>query len=150
MKTINVVYKEPNKPAEQRTVEIEKNLLNTMQKLVGGGHNVDVQHVPIGPGVTILVDEDGLAKNLPDNCGFVGNIVFVQDVFISEDEGYDWGSLDEETARKALRWCFRHTDDVHPDRSGTVRILTNEEEIKQYRASVAAMNRAKVVEWRSL
>lgn len=142
---LKLVVKEPGKPAEVREVDAT-DVLGAMQLLVGGY----VQAVPVGPGVTILVDEDGLAKNKSDNCGFVGTFVFVEDVLISEDEGYDWGSLSDENVGKALRWCQRYGSAVHPDRSGGISIVFGAEEIKKHREELAVDAESKLMEWQAL
>src|SRR4051812_23362910 len=100
--TMRVIVKHPDQPAVQEDVDAS-DMLGAMQKLVGGY----VQAVKIGPDVVVLCDEDGLAKNKPDNCGFVGSIVFVEEVLISPDEGYEWGSLSDDNVRKAVVWCQR-------------------------------------------
>lgn len=142
---LKVVVKEVNKPAN--VVEIEgTDPLEMMQRTVGGY----VQAVGIGPGVTILMDEDGLAKGLPDNCGFVGTLVFVEEVLISEDEGYDWGSLSEDNQRKAMAWCAKYDRALHPDRSGQVQIVFGEEAIRQHRERAAVDAQSKLMEWQSL
>jgi hypothetical protein len=147
---LTVVVKEPNKSAVRRTVQVKESILDTVQKLVGGGKNAYVEQVGIGPGVTILVDEDGLAKDLPDNCGYVGNLVFVQDVFISDEEGYDWGSLDENNVRKVLAWCVRHAKDVQPNKDRRPHIMTDPKQIEEHRRRLKADAQAKLVEWESL
>jgi hypothetical protein len=142
---LKLVVKEVNKPAN--VVEIEgTDPLVMMQQTVGGY----VQPVGIGPGVTILMDEDGLAKGLGDNCGFVGTLVFVEEVLISEEEGYDWGSLSEDNQRKALAWCAKHDRALHPDRSGKTQIIFGEEAIRQHRERAAADAQSKLMEWQSL
>jgi hypothetical protein len=142
---MKVVVKEPGKIAEVREVDAT-DILATMQGLVGGY----VQAVAVGPNVTILVDEDGLAKNKFENCGFVGTFVVVEDVLISEDEGYDWGSLSDENVRKALAWCHKHSREVHPDKSGNFDIVFGDEEIKRHRERLAEDAQSKLMEWQSL
>ena len=142
---MKIVVKEPNKNAEIREVDTTNGVLSAMQVLVSGY----VQSVDIGP-VSILCDEDGLAKNRPDNCGFVGTIVFVENVWISEEEGYDWGSLSDENARKALAWCQKYYAEPHPDRSGKATVIFNENEIEQYRSKLAMDAKSKLMEWQSL
>lgn len=142
---MKLVIKEPNKPA--KVCELSGNdTLAIAQKAVGGY----VQSIAIGPEVSILVDEDGLSKNLPDNCGFVGTFVFVQEVLISKEEGYDWGSLNEENVRKALAWCEKHSEEVHPDKSGSVIVITGDNNIKTYREQLASDAQSKLMEWQSL
>ena len=147
---LTVVVKEPNKPAARHTVQVKESVLDTVQKLVGGGKNAYVEQIGIGPRVNILVDEDGLAKELPDNCGYVGNLVFVQDVFISDEEGYDWGSLDESNIRKVLAWCVKHAGEAHPNRDGMPRIITDPKQIEEHHRRLKADAQAKLVEWESL
>lgn len=57
---IYVMSVSPNKPAEM--VEIT-NDLNSLQQAIGGGY---IQIVPLKKGL-LICDEDGIAKNLPDN-----------------------------------------------------------------------------------
>lgn len=142
---LKVVVKEVDKPAT--VVEIKgTNLLKMMQKTVGG----HVESVGVGPEVNILMDEDGLSKGLKDNCGFVGTLVFVEDVLISEDEGYDWGSLSEENQRKAIEWCKKYEGTLHPDRTGQIQIVVGEEQIRYHRERATVHFNSKIMEWQSL
>jgi hypothetical protein len=143
--TMRVVVKHPNQPAVQEDVDVS-DMLAAMQKLVGGY----VQAVKVGPNVVVLCDEDGLAKNKPDNCGFVGSIVFVEEVLISPDEGYEWGPLSDDNLRKAVVWCQRYGTTKHPDRSGSTQILFGDEAIKRHQEAVAQDMQSKMLEWQSL
>ena len=144
---LTVVVKEPGKTAEIRNIET-KDVLKTCQQLVGGY----VEQVGIGPGVNILCNEDGLAMKLPDNCGFVGTLVFVQDRLVIDeygDETYDWGSLSEENIHKAKAWCQRYEGAAHPNRSGKPRIISGKEAIS-YREQLTKIVHEKIAEWKSL
>ncbi len=149
---MRVVFKAPGRDAEVRDLDVnEDNMLEVLQKTVGGDRNAYVEQVGVGPGVNILIDEDGLAKNLPDNCGFVGNLVFLGERLISEDEGYEWDSLTAEDERKVLAWCKKHASDVHPDRAGTgFRMITGDKAIAEFRERQQLEARSKLMEWQSL
>jgi hypothetical protein len=143
---MQVVVKRPNQTAEVKSVDAS-NILDAMQQLVSGY----VQAVDIGPDITLLCDEDGLAKDLQDNCGFVGPIVFVQNVLCENpEEGYTWGSLSEENTRKALLWCDKHANEKHPDRQAPIQILTSKDEIELHRARLAMDAQSRYMEWENL
>jgi hypothetical protein len=141
---LTCVVKEPNKEPQRCDFETD-DVLATLQKAVDGY----IELVRVGDDVFIVCNEDGLAYNLPDNCGFVGNIVFVQDV-LGEDNEKDLGSLSEENVQKAIAWCNRYKTYAHPDRSGMPRIITGDEEIKKYRDALAEDGKSKLLEWESL
>jgi hypothetical protein len=136
---MQVVIKEPNKPAEIRQIaDLE---LKTLQNLVGGY----IEMMPIANEISVICDEEGLFKPDPqDNCGFVGTIVFVQN---AED---NWAPLSDEIARKALAWCKLHQHETHPDKDGGFEIFTSEQEIAQYRAAAQEANEKAELEWKSL
>src|SRR5262245_40277164 len=113
-----LVCKPPGGVAHEVTVETA-DVLPHLQTLVHGL----VETVPIGTGVDLLANENGIALNLPANCGYLGTIVFIG---VDEAEGR-WKSLDADQARKAKKWCELHKDDV-PNRNGALTIVSGKEE----------------------
>ena len=139
MPTYRWVVKPPDMPPEIRMVETN-DILTAIQGLVGGY----IEEYRLTPDVIVLLDEDGIAKSLPQNCGFLGQFVFVQ--VVQDEEGeWDWGSLTEENARKAVAWCERHAQDVHYD--GGIRLITGDEAIAEYRAGLRDMRQSQQAEW---
>jgi Domain of unknown function (DUF3846) len=137
-----LVTKECGKLAEVWDLETD-DLLATAQEFVGG----DVECCMVGPDVVILCNEDGLASNLPNNCGFVGNIIFVQEIYDPLD-GADWTSLSEENIRKALAWCQKHGNDVHP--GNHTEVIFGDAAIDRHRERAKADAQSKLLEWQSL
>ena len=72
-KRINVVVKEPGKPAERRTID---NTLEALQQLVGGY----IETVTFASDVLAIVNEEGRLLGLPESgvMGLVGTVVFVR------------------------------------------------------------------------
>jgi Domain of unknown function (DUF3846) len=103
-RTITVVVKEPGKDAAVVTVpDLE---LETMQKMVGGC----IEHVPMGPGVVLVCNENGVGDDLPHDIGiYVGTIFFCG--LRSYRDGYHEVGLSRENVRKVLAWCELHKND---------------------------------------
>lgn len=112
-----------------------------------GDEQAYVEQVRIGaPDAAILCDEDGMGKELADNCGMLGTIVFVG-LKMDPEEGEEWDGLNDEAARKCVAWCLEHINDRHP-RSG-IQIYTGDEATtKLAEACEAASERKK--EWKDL
>lgn len=139
---MRLMVKEPNKPVEEKNIEVtEDNELELMQGLVGG--YIEVLH--IGGDVKVIVNEEGMFKNLENNCGFLGTIVFVKEVFDNNNEAV-WGSLTSDDVRKVKAWTINHLSDQHI--SGPVQILQGEALIK-YRNQLMDDCRRKQMEWES-
>lgn len=112
-KTARWVIKEPNKPARVEEVafsfenddELSREGLKLAQALVQGY----VECVPLGPGVTILCNEEaGLQPGkFKHNCGYLGTIVFVGDEENEEGELF-WGSLNDAQVEKVMNWCRKY------------------------------------------
>ena len=132
--TLRWAVKEPNKPLEELNFEVKYDNnderghqeLKLAQKLVGGY----VECVHLGGEVKVLCNEDGLAKNLADNCGFVGTLVFVRDT-LEEDEVY-WGSLTDDDLRKLKIITVLREHMPHP-RNGP-RVYAGEDADRYYRS----------------
>lgn len=84
MKKIQVWIKEPHK--SPRHVWISNSLKN-LQNTVGGY----IEHVSLSKDVGIIVNEEGVVKDLPFNCSFDGMQLFGTVIWIGYD-GEDFGS----------------------------------------------------------
>jgi hypothetical protein len=115
--------------------------LRLAQSLVGGY----VEMYPVGPQVALLLNEDGISMNLPENCGFLGTIVFVG-VKIDNDGEEIWYSLNEEQIRKCKAWAERRKD-AKPDRSLPTIVSLDQE---TWLRSLENQARARLEEWESL
>lgn len=74
---MKIFIKHPGKNPRQIVIP-ESDVLNVMQQLVGGY----IETVTMWSDCTIICNEEGRWRNLPDNCevcgiNFVGNILFV-------------------------------------------------------------------------
>ena len=152
MNTLNLrwVVKEPDKNAEERNFEIRykdeddlsEKQLKLAQDLVGGY----VEVAWLGGEVKVLLNEDGLIKNLPSNCGFVGTLVFFHDTC---DGVSDWDSLSDEEVRKIMAWTTIHAHNVHPGYIGP-QIITGDEAIAAYRKKLQKEGQKIEDEWNAI
>ena len=82
---ISVIIKEPGKKPKRKTI---KNTLRAFQQTVNG----HIEVFPIGAGVIGVVNEDGLALGLPENCEICGHRIFGTLIMCGTD-GEDFASL---------------------------------------------------------
>lgn len=147
---MTVVVKEPGKLAEVRNTVLMGtcNVLQFLQGLVNGF----IQAVPVGPGVSLICNEDGLAEGLPENCGHVGTLVFVRDA------GEDFGSLPEDDQRRAKKWCLRYANQRHPalaamdrgDLMGGFQLVEGQSAVDRLRMQQARQAHCRDQEWLSM
>ena len=82
---ISVIIKEPGKKPKRKTI---KNTLRAFQQTVNG----HIETFPIGIGVIGVVNEDGIALGLPENCEIAGHRIFGTLIMCATD-GEDFASL---------------------------------------------------------
>lgn len=82
---ISVIIKESGKKPKRKTI---KNTLRVFQQTVNG----HIEVFPIGAGVIGVVNEDGIALGLPENCEICGHRIFGTLIMCATD-GEDFASL---------------------------------------------------------
>ena len=82
---ISVIIKEPGKKPKRKTI---KNTLRAFQQTVNG----HIEVFPIGAGAIGVVNEDGIALGLPENCEICGHRIFGTLIMCGTD-GEDFASL---------------------------------------------------------
>lgn len=106
------------KPGAEPSVErLDRVTYEWLSEAVGGY----IEVVPVGPGVYIVLNEDGMAKNLPDNCGLLGTFVFIgmrpEEVEHEDlDVADEFCGLGEDDLGRAAEWCRRREGAKHPRR----------------------------------
>lgn len=94
---ISVIIKEPGKKPKWKTI---KNTLHAFQQTVNG----HIEVFPIGAGIIGVVNEDGIAMGLPENCEICGHRIFGT-LIMCATEGEDfaglpqWVDLEEEVTK---------------------------------------------------
>lgn len=83
--TINVIIKEPSKPAKVKAIP---NTLEAFQEAVGGY----IEVVTICTDLVIVCNEEGRLRGLPYNCNLFG-ADFVGPIVIAECKGDEFSSL---------------------------------------------------------
>ena len=115
------------------------NTLEAMQSLVGGY----IQLVPIGLGIDLLCNEEGLLLKLPVNCGFAGTIALVGLNLNTAERR----SLADDEVGKALAWFRLHEQDRLPDTESDLVMFDSLAKMLDYTSrKAAAQNR----EWDDL
>lgn len=148
--TLRWMTKEPNKPVEERNFDISytddddrsAKELKLVQELVKGY----VEVVWIGGSVKGLINEEALYDaNMKNNCGYLGNIVFIRESVEGDDVWF--GSITDEDVRKIKAWTIAHANDLHPGNDG-VQVLTGQA-ITDYRDRLHEHQKGQQQEWES-
>ncbi len=150
-KKLRWLVKEPAKSPEIQEFVIDYDDANDLcskelklaQKLVCGY----VEVCQIAPGVTMLLNEEGIMQKLPDNCGFLGTLVFVGTELDTEGEE-TWSSLDDENLRKCKVW-LKTRENLKGNKQGGFSLIP-EDKVNDYFHELDEYKRAKEEEWDSL
>ena len=119
-KKIRVVYKEPGKEAEIKTIPYD---LDKFQQMVEGYiETVTIpgdMRSPFEKTVIIICDEEGKLKHAAANILLMGDMIRGPVVFVGENKaGDDFGSLTEKDACMICEICKQVSVDRIPDIGG--------------------------------
>lgn len=121
----NWLIKSVNKDPEVKTYNfsgddetIGKAQYKELTKIVAGY----IELVPIGPNILLVCNEDGMALNLNNNCGFLGNIAIIK----SGNEDC-FNSLTDEDIEKGKKYLESMKHKIHSGNGFRFREFANTE-----------------------